>query len=264
MKEDLFQSAIQTLGTEEAPRVWSLIVTVFGDLAQKQGDLISGPMLTSILSPLGVRPEAMRVALHRLRNEGWIETTKRGREAFHSLSATGLEQSAIASERIYASEHSASPSWHVLCYPPALSNDEHSRAAGLVGHGYIALSAGVYLANGPAQSVAKDALVLEGALGDIPEWLSASLVSNGLGSALKDLSAALDLLALDESHIQALTPFQIATLRTLIVHRWRKLALKLPDVPDALFGRSFEGTACRPQVLRMLNTLRRPELSMLV
>jgi phenylacetic acid degradation operon negative regulatory protein len=263
MKEDLFQSAIQTLGTDDAPRVWSLIVTVFGDLAQKQGDLISGPMLASILTPLGVRPEAMRVALHRLRNESWIETTKRGREAFHSLSATGLEQSVIASGRIYANEHSATPNWHVLCYPPALSNDEQSRAARLVGDGYIALSSGVYLANGPAQNVAKDALILEGSLGDIPTWLSASLVSNGLSSALKDLSVALELLSLDKNHAQSFTPFQIATLRTLIVHRWRKLALKLPDVPDALFGPSFEGTACRAQVLRTLNALGRPALSVL-
>ena len=63
-----FQKTIDALGGDDMPRVWSLIVTVFGDLAQRNGDEIAGPVLGEILAPVGVRPEAMRVALHRLRN----------------------------------------------------------------------------------------------------------------------------------------------------------------------------------------------------
>ena len=263
MKHDAFHNAIRILGGEDAPRVWSLIATVFGDLAQNQGDAISGPVLGSILSPVGVRPEAMRVALHRLRNEGWIETTKRGREALHHLSAVGLEQSTNASRRIYASARGADPRWHVLCYPAVLSNEEQNRTARLEEDGYVAIAPGVYLANGMLHRRAPDAFVMQGAIGEVPEWLSAALVPSKLISAFKDLSAALQLLDFEAHEFEGLTFAQIATLRALIVHRWRKLVLKLPNAPDALFGADFAGAQCRAQVMKALGALPRPALSTL-
>lgn len=263
MKDEAFHTAIRLLGGEDAPRVWSLIVTVFGDLTQNAGDAISGPVLGGILSPMGVRPEAMRVALHRLRNEGWIETTKRGREALHHLSALGLEQSALASRRIYAARQEADPRWHVLCYPPVLSSDEQDRTAQLQKDGYVAIAPSIYLANGILRKNAPNAFVLQGAIGDVPDWLCKSLVPSALLSGFKDLSAALQLVNFDAPDFENLTAVQIATLRTLIVHRWRKLVLRLPQGPDALFGAEFQGTTCRAQVMQALDALPRPALSTL-
>lgn len=262
-KDEEFQSAIRILAGSDAPRVWSLIVTVFGDLAQKQGDAISGPMLGDILSPVGVRPEAMRVALHRLRNEGWIETSKRGREALHRLSTTGLDQSSAASGRIYAPAQEAVHEWHVLCYPSVLSSDEHSRTGRFEKGGYVAIAPRVYLANGPLARRDVDALALEGNISDVPDWLSQSLAPRPLISAFKDLSAAIQLMDIQGEIVDGLTPCQIATLRALVVHRWRKLVLKLPNVPDLLFGAEFAGTICREHVMQALQQLPRPPLSSL-
>ncbi len=260
MKDDAFQAALETLGVNEPPRVWSFIVTVFGDLAQQQGDMISGPVLGDILSPVGVRPEAMRVALHRLRNEGWIETTKDGRVGLHSLSDYGIRQSAAASRIIYANANPASPDWHILCYATALSGQEHARASKLAQQGYIALSSGVYLSNRPCQNADPDAMVLKGTLGNIPVWVSRSLASNALRQGFNDLHADVARLELDTDIAKGLTPLQIATLRALIVHRWRKLVLKLPAAPDILFGAEFEGTICRAEVMRLLSVLHRPAI----
>ncbi len=263
MTNDEFQNAIQTLVGSDAPRVWSLIVSVFGDLAKKQGDAISGAVLGEILSPVGVRAEAMRVALFRLRNEGWIETTKQGRTALHHLSAEGIQQSVTASHRIYATAHDADREWHVLCYPPVLSSDEHSRVGRLEKNGYIAISAGVYLANGRLNTKPANAFVVRGEISDVPSWLSQTLTAPALVSAFKDLSAALQSVDINAEAFQSLSPYQIATLRALIVHRWRKLVLKLPNVPDALFGSDFAGIACRQHVMQTLAHLPRPELSSL-
>lgn len=262
MKDDAFLSAIRLLCGDDAPRVWSLIVTIFGDLAQREGDTVSGPVLGALLSPVGVRPEAMRVALHRLRNEGWIETHKRGREAFHALSAMGLAQSAGASKKIYASEHPAGPNWHLLCFPQTLANDEQVRANSLKKDNYVAVAAGVYLANGSALEDVKDALVVQGSIGAVPDWLSNALAPQDMRAAFKELSDALQLVALETA--SDMSPLQIATLRALIVHRWRKLVLRLPNVPDVLFGSAFEGVQCREQVLSALELLPRPELSTLL
>ncbi len=61
------------------PRVWSMMVTIFGDLAQAPRDRIDGPLLTRLTDGMGIKPEAVRVALHRLRNEDWITSVKSGR-----------------------------------------------------------------------------------------------------------------------------------------------------------------------------------------
>ena len=263
MRDEKFQATIQTLLGSDAPRVWSLIVSVFGDLAQQQGDAISGAVLGEILSPVGVRAEAMRVALYRLRNEGWIETTKQGRTAQHHLSAEGIQQSVIASHRIYADAQGANPEWHVLCYPHVISSDEHSRVERLEKDGYIAISAVVFLANESLLTHTADAFVVQGEISEVPDWLSRTLVTPTLVSAFNDLSSALQSLDIPAEALQGLSPCQIATLRALIVHRWRKLVLRLPDVPDTLFGADFAGIACRAQVMRTLAQLPRPELSSL-
>ncbi|MGH1576635.1 PaaX family transcriptional regulator C-terminal domain-containing protein [Planktotalea sp.] len=261
MNDDAFQNAIRALCGNEAPRVWSFIVTIFGDLTQAQGDAISGPVLADILLPVGVRPEAMRVALHRLRNEGWLETSKRGREALHSLTPSGFEQSARASHRIYAEDHRAGPDWHVLCYPPALSSEEQVRAEAFAHQGYVAISSGVYLSNGELSPNAKDAFVIKGTIGDVPQWLSKALVPDALTLGFNDLSSALELATLTSLTSEDLSAIQIATLRALIVHRWRKLILKTPNFPDRLFGPQFEGTRCRAKVVQALSALPKPMIS---
>lgn len=261
MKDSTFQDAILALCAGEAPRVWSLIVTVFGDLAQSEGDSVSGPLLGAMLSPVGVRPEAMRVALFRLRNEGWIETNKRGREAFHALSARGLQQSAQASETIYASSRDAAADWHMVCYPPLAANDEQARARELKLRGYSVVAAGVYLANSAPRNCDRDTFVIHGEIGAVPDWLSLAIAPQALRDGFLELAEVIS--QLDLSATSQMTPLEIATLRVLIVHRWRKLVLRLPNVPDTLFGPEFEGGLCRARVLAALDVLPRPSLSLL-
>ncbi len=80
-----FELGIAQLTDLQNLRVWSIIVSLFGDLAQKPGDQISGTTLTQIITPMGIKPEAIRVALHRLRKDGWIESTRSGRASVHFL-----------------------------------------------------------------------------------------------------------------------------------------------------------------------------------
>lgn len=261
MKSANFLTAIDALGGDEVPRVWSLIITVFGDLAQQNGEEIAGPVLGELLAPVGVRPEAMRVALHRLRNEGWIETSKQGRTARHALSIFGLEQSAAASEQIYGKALVADPEWHILCFASNTTSSEQTRGKTLAQRGYVKATNGIYIKNSACDDLVDDALILQGDVKNIPPWLSGSLAPNPLRAGFKQLSKTLSDLSIDPIFARELTALQTATLRTLIVHRWRKLVLKLPLVPDALFGDGFEGTQCRNQVLSILTLLERPNIS---
>ena len=92
-------AALRALGGQ---RVWSLMISLFGDLAQGAGDRIDGPVLSAIMARQHIKPEAVRVALHRLRKDGWVTSEKSGRIRQHSLTDKGRRESAIASPRIYA------------------------------------------------------------------------------------------------------------------------------------------------------------------
>jgi len=260
MRDSEFHNAIQILVADQPPRVWSLIVTVFGDLAQEHGASLSGATLTKILAPIGVRPEAMRVALHRLRNDGWIETSKRGREALHSLSAFGRQQSAKASTRIYASSVECEEEWQIVCLPPNARKEPEDAASTQ----NISVAPNVFLANAAPDSLAKDALILKGDLGEVPEWVSGLIVPPAVLHGFKDLTAALTELGLNDQTVSQFSHHQRATLRAIIVHRWRRLILKVPHVPDVLFGTAFEGHICRTQVMENLKLLERPTLSALM
>ena len=75
MDSTAFEAVVSDLRGDIPPRVWSLLVTVFGDLAQ-DGSALPGTVLGEIMSRVGIKPEAMRVALHRLRKDGWIESER--------------------------------------------------------------------------------------------------------------------------------------------------------------------------------------------
>ena len=77
MPSDVFTHTIADLRALGGQRVWSLMVSLFGDLAQAEGAGIDGPVLSRIMTAMQIRPEATRVALHRLRNDGWIASTPR-------------------------------------------------------------------------------------------------------------------------------------------------------------------------------------------
>ena len=249
-----FAETVERLTGDHPPRVWSLIVTLFGDLAQGAGEELSGTLLTRIMGLAGIRPEAMRVALHRLRRDGWIESRKSGREGFYGLTASGRAQSAAASPVIYRAEPPRSGPWHVLVaeQPEALDAVVNADA-------YVPLGPATYLGKGPPPTGLTGLLAFEAtgfrAPGDAPGRL--------IPQDLQDLTARLttaveDLAALDPAQM---SPLEIATLRTLTVHGWRRIALRLPDLPPELLPEGWKGEACRAAVHRLLGRLDRPEIA---
>lgn len=74
MKEQDLQALVNIISGNRPPRVCSLLVTFFGELAQATPNMVSVITLNNLTRLLGIRSEAMRVALHRLRKDGWTES----------------------------------------------------------------------------------------------------------------------------------------------------------------------------------------------
>ncbi|WP_204113039.1 PaaX family transcriptional regulator C-terminal domain-containing protein [Shimia biformata] len=258
-----FQTSVAALTQHQTLRVWSVIVTLFGDLALGTDSRVSGALMSRILEPAGLRPEAIRVALHRLRGEGWITSQRRGRTSHYALTRFGVEQSEAASPRIYSRAQPALTTCHVAVLPPMSQADRTEAETPLLEAGYSALGSGVYF--GTVAPPENPDLFCIGAFADdmhLPGWLRNQLGTPSRIAAYRQLEAALDLVA-EQLPKTGLTPLQTASLRVLIVHDWRRVLLSHADLPDSFFPDNWPGGRCRAKVMDLLDRLPRPALDLL-
>jgi phenylacetic acid degradation operon negative regulatory protein len=257
MQSDEFLDLTAHLRDLGGKRVWSLMISLFGDLAQGDGDVIDGPVLTGIMNMLQVKPEAARVALHRLRNDGWITSQKSGRIGRHSLTSKGRAESAAASPKIYAHPSEINHDWQLVMLEGATPGIESQ----MCDKGFVSLTNRLFL--GHLSSPSPDnALRLTGET--VPQWLPAQLEPEGLRGDYADLLKALADLKGALPRTANLSPLETAVLRCLIVHNWRRLVLKHPSLPTALVAPDWPGLACHVLVADLLEQFPRPMLRAIV
>lgn len=238
---DLHQLAL-TLNDGQMPRVWSLLVTVFGDLSQSSTAAVTGADLRKVMDVIGIRPEAMRVALHRLRNEGWIESSKTGRNSTYKLTEMGREESKVASHMIYGAHPPAARAW--LAVGPYIEAT-------------VALGPNLAITDTP--SVSSDVMYFE--LVDPPsEWIRNQVCDDGLVERSVDLSRQLVALSEQLDAAAELGNVHRFALRVLVIHAWRRIALRIPQLPDHVFSSKWKGAECRRALAVILNGAGRPEV----
>lgn len=193
---------LSSLHADGRPRVWSLVITVFGDLVQHRGGVISTARLGALLGRIGVEPGALRTALSRLGRDGWVTSERAGRTSLYRLTAEGEGSFAPATARIYAPPQGPVAAWalHVRLTP-------QGPVAGLV----------------PAGQAPGDVdCVVTGDLTGITEDWRRSLLDPAQRVALERLAA--DLATLGEARLS--DPLDAAAARMLLIHRWRRIVLR--------------------------------------
>lgn len=243
-----FQQLIATITNDQPPRVWSLLVTVFGELAQDPGARISGAVLGRVTGLIGIKPQAMRVALHRLRKDGWIESVRSGRSSHYHLSDRGRAESARANPAIYLRQRAPDRAWLVTLDTP-----------GPVPGSVVPLS--------PTQAICAENPASDQALSlmldpdtQVPDWVKTRVCGDELCAQSLRLERKLARLAAALPQVDPLSATQIATLRVLIIHDWRRLVLKTPNLPPWLFPDPWQGERCKTQLAALLASLAAQEL----
>lgn len=247
------------LSDPQNQRVWSVIVSVFGDLAQQPGDRLSGGVLTRIILPMGIKPEAIRVALHRLRKDGWIESTRSGRTSEHFLTEFGREQSADVTPRIYDRSPTIPRDWHVLIAEEGQASETLDDV--LLTRNYISVGRYAALGHGKVPNNCDGLLAIDVSRFVVPEWLKSRIFPAELCRSYQSLLSDIQSLRTPPSD---LSPLQIATLRTLVVHRWRRVVLRHLDLPKVFHPKGWPGDPCREAVFALLDQLPKPELAALL
>ena len=219
-------------------RVWSFVVTILGDMARAPGQEMSGARLSALTEGAGIKPQALRTALHRLRKDGWIDSRREGRGAFHFLTDHGRTQAEQAAARIYDFQPVPTDGWHLVVLP--------DRARVLPGH--VPVAPGCYLGHGSAPDL-PDTLILTGTNLIVPDWVRTQVISGDLAQEYASFEQALRLAL--TSPIPA-TPLEATVLRLLAVHGWRRLVLRHPALPDELAPTDWAGPACRALMAELL------------
>ena len=194
-------------------KTWSLIVTVFGDL---DGDNLSGKELGNLMKPLGVKPEATRVALHRLRKDGWIVSHKSGREVNYQLSEHGRNTTNAVYDEVYGQDLKYPEGWQFLITAGTI--DE------LV-NGLPSIQIGRHLVLIPKSSPRDINTTMEIKIvqDEIPVWFRNRLVNEETLSLSKTL---LSYIAGYKQIERQASDLQKTLIRLLILHHWRRMALR--------------------------------------
>lgn len=208
--------------------------------------MVSGTMLNNLTRLLGIRPEAMRVALHRLRKDGWIESQRDGRTSTYQLTEWGRAQSAEASPRIYAATPTKRDAW-LVHFDPAMPIENAKRVG-------VAITPGMFVCAYPPNSPQVFETKINDSAG-IPAWLRAKICDPVTCAQSQKLATKLAGLRDAMRDADDLTDLQIAAIRILIVHTWRRIILKAPELPDAIFPTEWAGPECRLLVGDLLQKL---------
>lgn len=205
------------------PRTWSMLVTIMGDMGAEPGARLTGPLLARLTGGMGIRPPALRTALHRLRREGWIESARDGRVTSHALTAMGRAETLTARPRIYGLQPPGG--LHLVLLGPGEG----------VPDGAVALGGELALATGPVGWAVPIAAP--------PGWMAERVAPPALRALASDVAGRFDALAgrLDET-ADAPDPM---ILRLLVLHLWRRLALRTPPLPEAAFPPDWQGARAR-------------------
>lgn len=222
---DPLSPLISALHDEGRIRVWSLVITIIGDAAQPRGGRIALARLQDLAVRIGIEAGALRTALSRLTADGWVERERSGRSSNYLFSARGAAEYEPAAKQVYAPPTDTPERWTLALVP---EDSEDGFALG----GNLRLVPGAV----PAGAI----LAVDGELHVAAEKRQGALCPPSYRVALERLFADLD----------ALSGLQISdrdamAARVLLIHRWRRIILRHPELPDALLPATLTGPRAR-------------------
>ena len=243
------------------PRAPSLLITVWGDAIAPHGGAVMLAGLINLLAAFGINERLVRTSVFRLAREGWLAAKPVGRESLYRLTTDGANRFEEAYRRIYAPPVERwDNSWELVVAQAAGAVQRRKLEQALRWEGFGTLAPGVYAR--PAHTSAPRRV---GTL--IPR--SASIVvaravddpALGGHTLASVVPRAWDLAAVSADYRRFLARFggviqrfrpsggdahdaaQSFIVRTLLIHAYRRVLLRDPQLPAALLPLDWPGNA---------------------
>ncbi|NRG19032.1 phenylacetic acid degradation operon negative regulatory protein PaaX [Rhizobiales bacterium] len=244
-------------------RVWSLIVTFYGDAVVPRGGEIWLGTISELMQAMEIDDRAVRAAMSRLARDGWVERYKIGRRSFYGLSAAGHDEFAAASERIYTRpETQEGGEWQIVLLGEG--NGRQSQRERLLKAGFGQLSANMLIgtiataipgpAAGGATLVFRSTLERgseEDLIGRAFDLAPLAVRYHAFMERYKPLWTALD-----DGDLLAGIDAMIA--RTLLIHDYRRIVLRDPFLPKRYLPEDWAGHEARKLCAGIYKVLQKP------
>lgn len=227
----------------------SALFDVYGDHLRTRGATAPVAALVRLLAPLDITAAAVRTAVSRMVGQGWLEPVRLDAGPGYRLTLIAERRLSAAADRIYRRGIADwDRSWHLLVVDPVADRSGRSRLRdGLTYLGYASLSGSTWVS--PRQSGELEGLLTAERARALQFWAAydgdtVSLVLSawdieGLG---RSYSRWLDEARALVGGVDAqLTDEETFTVRSRLVHEWRKFLFRDPGLPRELLPASWPG-----------------------
>jgi phenylacetic acid degradation operon negative regulatory protein len=232
----------------EPSRTGSIVITVFGDAIVPRGGAVWLGTLLAFFEALDIDSGVVRTAMSRLAADGWLERSKVGRNSFYRLASKGQHTFEAATQHIYDPPPSDWTGRFELLLIGNAWDREAARDA-LLDAGFGSPLPGVWVAPSgvPVPEEAARAIRLEVSAEDdsgrrlLSESWPLARTAEAYQKFMKTFAPLSDWLGRGE----ALSEIDAFTARILLIHHYRRVALRDPLLPAALLPKDWPGQAAR-------------------
>ncbi|WP_136657278.1 phenylacetic acid degradation operon negative regulatory protein PaaX [Nitratireductor sp. XY-223] len=258
------EALIDDFHSRERIRVWSLVITIFGDaVIPRGGELWLGSLL-ELMERLRIEPSALRAAMSRLTADGWLTRLRIGRKSFYRLAEAGEAEFAEAARRIYRPHRSDwSGKWLVLSLSTETGEGRDARRRQLRSAGFGALSPTVFLRpetveNATTPELQNGEVLFHSTLDHASEVRHMVAQAWRLDDVEKLYRRFIDTFTPLERALgkgALLEPLSAMAARSLLIHHFRPIALRDPAFPAELTPENSLGDEARMLVARIYRKL---------
>lgn len=262
------EKRLETLQQQSRVAAGSLIVSVFGDAVLPRGGGLWLGSLIGLMKVLGINERLVRTSVFRLVKEEWLQTQTHGRRANYQLTAVGRRRFEEASRHIYAA---GAPQWDhrwrlVSTVGDMNTRDREALRRSMAWQGFGELAVGLFVHPSADLDVCLEALQSDGLAAVLPQ-LMPLLATNPCTSASANdadvVRQAWDMDLLAQGYTGFLAQYQpmLAELRArrtprldgrsafvarvLMIHDFRRLLLRDPELPAVLLPAKWPGQKAR-------------------
>lgn len=254
-------------------RAASLLITVFGDALAPRGQSIWLGSLIELLGLFGISPRLVRTSAFRLGADGWFHATRVGRRSYYGLSDAGLLRVRHADQRIYDFNLAQwDGHWTLVLLDPAMRASERQHLQRELSWESFGRIAPHVFAHPHARTQVLDEIVAAAGVAHQVAVLRAESLPGADGRGLRAIvHKVFDLDKVAQAWTQfivrftplldaaeRLDPAQAFIVRTLLIHAYRRVVLRDPNLPGAFLPDGWPGAQARAVCERLYGVLLKP------
>ncbi|HCX33134.1 MAG TPA: phenylacetic acid degradation operon negative regulatory protein PaaX [Rhodocyclaceae bacterium] len=277
MNSRFIDNWIRTLLAERPLRANSLIITVYGDSIAPHGGTVWLGSFIRLVELLGLNPRMVRTAVFRLTRDGWFSARPIGRRSYYSLTSAGRRRFEHAFRRIYqAPPRDWNGDWQIVltsCGELA-AEERNALRKDLLWEGFGTIAPGVLAHPSADLASLTDILQANGVAERVVAFRARSLAEiaarplqalvhecwnlEGIAAHYADFIERFRPVQRSLARPAALDPQQCFVVQTLLLHEFRRVLLRDPQLPAQLLPRDWPGIEARALCRELYLVTHRP------